>query len=100
MPLIQDIQKLFRWFIDIFVIQLLEEKNIKKLPLHTLKNLPQFRNKSHEEVRRYIQETKRVDIGSNVNAVPSFLLLYQSTNFSIHSGLVIVTRATITTTAT
>ena len=35
--------------------------------LHTLKNLPQFRNKSHQEVRQYILETKGVDIGSNFN---------------------------------
>ena len=32
-----------------------------------MKNLPQFRDKSHEEVRQYILETKRVDIGSNFN---------------------------------
>ena len=30
-----------------------------------MKNLPQFRNKSHEEVRQYILEMKGVDIGSN-----------------------------------
>jgi hypothetical protein len=36
-------------------------------PLHTMKNLPQFRNKSHEEVRQYILEKKGVDIGSNFN---------------------------------
>ena len=35
-------------------------------PLHTMKNLPQFRNKSHEEVRRYILEKKGVDIGNNI----------------------------------
>ncbi len=35
--------------------------------LHTMKNLPQFRNKSHEEVRQYILEKKGVDIGSNFN---------------------------------
>jgi CRISPR-associated protein Cas1 len=29
-PLIYDIQELFRWFIDVSVIQLLEEKKIKK----------------------------------------------------------------------
>ena len=29
--------------------------------------LPQFRNKSHEEVRQYILEKKGVDIGSNFN---------------------------------
>ena len=32
-----------------------------------MKNLPQFRNKSHEEVRQYILEKKGVDIGSNFN---------------------------------
>ena len=37
----------------------------RNFPLHTMKNLPQFRNKSHEEVRQYILEKKGVDIGSN-----------------------------------
>ena len=32
-----------------------------------MKNLPQFRDKSHEEVRLYILEKKGVDIGSNFN---------------------------------
>ena len=41
----------------------------RDFPLHTLKNLPQFRDKSHEEVRQYILEKKGVDIGSNVNAI-------------------------------
>ncbi len=36
----------------------------RNFPLHTMKNLPQFRNKSHEEVRQYILEKKGVDIGS------------------------------------
>ena len=42
-------------------------KDIKprNFPLHTMKNLPQFRNKSHDEVRQYILEKKGVDIGSN-----------------------------------
>jgi len=39
----------------------------RNYPLHTMKNLPQFRNKSHEEVRQYILEKKGVDIGSNFN---------------------------------
>ena len=38
-----------------------------------MKNLPQFRNKSHEEVRQYILEKKGVDIGSNFN-LASFML--------------------------
>ena len=33
--------------------------------LHTMKNLPQFRNKFHDEVRQYILEKKGVDFGSN-----------------------------------
>ena len=41
----------------------------RNFPLHTMKNLPQFRDKSHEEVRQYILEKKGVDIGSNVNAL-------------------------------
>ena len=36
-------------------------------PLYTMKNLPQFRNKPHEEVRQYILKTKGVDIGSDLN---------------------------------
>jgi len=32
-----------------------------------MKNLPQFRNKSHEAVRQYILEKKGVNIGSNFN---------------------------------
>jgi ABC-type amino acid transport system permease subunit len=32
-----------------------------------MKNLPQFRNKLHENVRQYILQTKGVDIGSNFN---------------------------------
>jgi len=39
----------------------------RNFPLHTIKNLPQFRNKSHEEVRQYILEKKGVGIGSNFN---------------------------------
>jgi len=39
----------------------------RNFPLQTLKNLPQFRNKSHDELRQYILETKGVDIGSNFN---------------------------------
>ncbi|MCH9659240.1 hypothetical protein K0U27_11255 [archaeon] len=39
----------------------------RNFPLHTMKNLPQFRNKSHEEVRQYIIEKKGVDIGGNFN---------------------------------
>ncbi len=31
-----------------------------------MKNLPQFRNKSHEKVRQYILKKKGVDIGSNI----------------------------------
>lgn len=45
------------------------DRKQRNFPLHTLKNLPQFRNKSHEEVRQYILEKKGVDIGSNVNAI-------------------------------
>ena len=39
----------------------------RNFPLHTIKNLPQFRNKSHEDVRQYIIAKKGVDIGSNFN---------------------------------
>ena len=36
----------------------------RNFPLHTIKNLPQFRDKSHE-VRQYIIRKKGVDIGGN-----------------------------------
>jgi hypothetical protein len=39
----------------------------RNFPLQTLKNLPQFRDKSHEEVRQYILAKKGVDIGCNFN---------------------------------
>jgi len=39
----------------------------RNFPLHTMKNLPQFRDKSHQEVRQYILEKKGVDIGGNFN---------------------------------
>ena len=51
-------------------------------PLHTMKNHPQFRNKSHEEVRQYILEKKGVDIGSNCN--------WNNTMVWILVGLVVV----------
>ena len=34
----------------------------RNFPLHTLKNLPQFRNKPHEEVRHYILEKKELTL--------------------------------------
>ena len=40
-----------------------------------MKNLPQFRNKSHEEVRQYILEKKGVDIGGNVNTLHVALIV-------------------------
>jgi hypothetical protein len=46
----------------------------RNYPLHTMKNLPQFRDKSHEEVRQYILEKKGVDIGSNFSS--GSLMLY------------------------
>ena len=39
----------------------------RNFPLHIIKNLPQFRNKSHKEVRKCILETKGVDVGDNFN---------------------------------
>ncbi|MGI9566924.1 MAG: hypothetical protein ACR2LL_07930 [Nitrosopumilus sp.] len=47
----------------------------RNFPLHTLKNLPQFRDKSHEEVRRYVLQTKGVDIGSNINSLHIALIV-------------------------
>ena len=57
---------IFRAYLQTFVLRV---KNHLRFPLHTMKNLPQFRNKSHEEVRQYILEKKGVGIGSNINAV-------------------------------
>jgi len=54
----------------------------RNFPLHTTKNLPQFRNKPHEEVRHYILETKGIDIGSNFN--------WNNTIVWILMGLVVV----------
>ena len=45
----------------------------RNYPLHTMKNLPQFRNKSHEEVRQYILEKKGVYIGRNFNWVDGMM---------------------------
>ena len=44
-----------------------KDRKPRNFPLHTMKNLPQFRNKSHQEVREYILEKKGVDIGGNFN---------------------------------
>jgi len=43
------------------------DKTKRNFPAQTLKNLPQFRNKSHQEVRQYIIQKKGVDIGGNFN---------------------------------
>ena len=49
----------------------------RNFPLHTMKNLPQFRNKSHEEFRQHILKTKGVDIGSNFdwNSITVWILI-------------------------
>ena len=41
----------------------------RNFPLQTMKNLPQFRDKSHEEFRQHILKTKGVDIGSNIRGL-------------------------------
>ena len=41
----------------------------RNFPLQTMKNLPQFRDKSHEEFRQHILKTKGVDIGSNISGL-------------------------------
>ena len=43
------------------------DRKPRNFPLPTIKNLPQFRDKSHQEVREYILEKKGVDIGGNFN---------------------------------
>ena len=42
-----------------------KDRKPRNFPLHTIKNLPQFRDKPHQEVRQYILEKNGVDIGSN-----------------------------------
>jgi len=44
-----------------------KDRKPRNFPLPTIKNLPQFRDKSHEEVRQYIIQKKGVDIGGNFN---------------------------------
>ena len=44
-----------------------KDTKLRDYPLHTMKNLPQFRNKSHEEFRQYILQTKGVDMGGTIN---------------------------------
>lgn len=46
-----------------------KDSRLRNFPLHTMKNLPQFRNKSHEEFRQHILKTKGVDIGSNISGL-------------------------------
>ena len=41
----------------------------RNFPLQTMKNLPQFRDKSHEEFRQHMLKTKGVDIGSNISGL-------------------------------
>jgi len=41
----------------------------RNFALHTMKNLPQFRNKSHEGFRQHILKTKGVDIGKNISGL-------------------------------
>jgi len=41
----------------------------RNFPLQTMKNLPQFRNKSHEKFRQHILKTKGVDIGNNISGL-------------------------------
>ena len=45
-------------------------------PLHTMKNHPQFRNKSHEEVRQYILEKKGVTLTGTTQWCGSWLGLW------------------------
>ena len=59
-------------------------------PLHTMKNLPQFRDKPHEEVRQYILETKGVDIGSNFNI--GSLMLWVFVLLAIVTGVICIVK--------
>ena len=60
-PLVYDIQELFRWLIDVSVIQLLEEKKIKKSDFITTEN---YHTRLGEDVAKLLIEK----INSNFNA--------------------------------
>jgi len=44
-----------------------KDRKSRNFPLPTIKNLPQFRDKSHDEVRQHILAKRGVDIGGNFN---------------------------------
>jgi len=60
-PLVYDIQELFRWLIDISVIQLLEEKKIKKSDFIITEN---YHTRLGEDIAKLLVEK----INSNFNA--------------------------------
>ncbi|MCH9657447.1 CRISPR-associated endonuclease Cas1 [archaeon] len=60
-PLVYDVQELFRWLIDVSVIQLLEEKKIKKLDFIITEN---YHTRLGEDVAKLLIEK----INSNFNA--------------------------------
>ena len=60
-PLVYDIQELFRWFIDVSVIQLLEEKKIRKYDFIITEN---YHTRLGEDVAKLLIEK----INSNFNA--------------------------------
>ena len=60
-PLVYDVQELFRWLIDISVIQLLEEKKIKKSDFIITEN---YHTRLGEDVAKWLIEK----INSNFNA--------------------------------
>ena len=64
-PLIYDIQELFRWLIDVSVIQLLEEKKIKKSDFIITEN---YHTRLGEDVAKLLIEK----INSNFNARYNF----------------------------
>jgi len=66
------------------------DKKTRNYPHHTMKNLPQFRDKSHEEVRQYILEKKGVDIGSNFNF--GSLMLWVFVLLAIVTGGIVIAK--------
>ena len=64
-PLVYDIQELFRWIIDVSVIQLLEEKKIKKSDFIITEN---YHTRLGEDVAKLLIEK----INSNFNAKYSY----------------------------
>jgi CRISPR-associated protein Cas1 len=67
-PLVYDIQELFRWIIDIYVIQQLEEKKIKKSDFIITENY-------HTRLGKNVAKMLIEKINSNFNAKYNYCFL-------------------------